>query len=311
VSNYKYTGEIEKKLKCFDKYLESEQYAVDTIRQTRNYAGVYLRWLEAIEMTVEEVDYKRFIDFVFQLKKENTANLTKRIILAVKHYYNHLDIDINPASGIHIRGQRNSILNDIVSYTDIIELYNTYQTLSDRSKRNKVILGLIIYQGITTGELHQLEPNHIKLKEGKIYILGSGNTKSRTLELEAIQLLELQEYLLVIRPRMLENITADRSGRKMNKINPIVYDKMFFSENGNKNIKPSLYHLFRSIKKNYPRIKSGKVIRSTVIAEWLKTRDVRVVQHMSGHKWVSSTEKYNVYNLKELKESLEKHHPLK
>jgi integrase/recombinase XerD len=308
---YKYTGEIEKNLKSFDKYLESEQYAVDTIRQTRNYAGVYLRWISSNEITVKEVDYKRFIDFVFQLKKEHSPNLTKRIILAVKHYYNHLDIDINPASGIHIRGQRNSILNDIVVYPEILELYKTYQTLTDRSKRNKVILGLIIYQGITTGELHHLEPNHIKLKEGEIYIVGHGNTNSRTLKLEAIQLLELQEYLLVIRPRMLDELTANRPGRKPNKIDPIVYDKMFFSENGNKNIKPSLYHLFRSIKKTYPKITSGKVIRSTVIAEWLKTRDVRIVQYMAGHRWVSSTEKYNVYNLKELKESLNKHHPLR
>jgi integrase/recombinase XerD len=110
---------------------------------------------------------------------------------------------------------------------------------------------------------------------------------------------------------MLAELTANRSGRKPNKINRIVYDKMFFSENGNENLKPSLYHLFRGIKKSYPRIKSGKVIRSTVIAEWLKTRDVRVVQHMAGHRWVSSTEKYNAYNLEELKESLKKHHPLK
>ncbi|MFT6338588.1 MAG: integrase/recombinase XerD [Halioglobus sp.] len=48
-----------------------------------------------------------------------------------------------------------------------------------------------------------------------------------------------------------------------------------------------------------------------MIAEWLKTRDVRIVQDMSGHKWVSSTEKYNAYNLDELKESLKKHYPLK
>ena len=110
---------------------------------------------------------------------------------------------------------------------------------------------------------------------------------------------------------MLANITAYRSGRKPNKINPIIKDKLFFSENGNDNIKQSLYHMFRAIKKIHPKITSGKTIRSTIIAEWLKTKDIRIVQYMAGHRWVSSTERYNVFNLQELKDSLKKHHPLK
>ena len=83
------------------------------------------------------------------------------------------------------------------------------------------------------------------------------------------------------------------------------------SENGNDNIKQSLYHMFRAIKKTHPKITSGKIIRSTIIAEWLKTKDIRIVQYMAGHRWVSSTERYNVFNLQELKDSLKKHHPLK
>ena len=211
---YKYSDKIEKQLQIFDQYLRSKKYAVDTIRQTRNYAGVYLEWLAKQEKKAEDIDYQAFTDFIFQLKKEKTVNLTKRIILAVRHYYESLEIDKNPASGIHIRGSRKSILNDIVLYSELLELYNTYQTLDDRAKRNKVILGLLIYQAITTGELHQLEPRYIKLKEGKIYIPGHGNTNGRSLKIETAQLLELQEYLIVIRPRMLANITAYRSGRK-------------------------------------------------------------------------------------------------
>ena len=308
--DYKFNTEIEKKLKAFEKYLRSKKYAIDTIRQTRNYAGVYLKWLEEHKLIAEEIKYKRFMNFIFQLKKNRSINLVNRILLAVRHYYKSLDIDKNPASGIHIRGTRKSILNNIAPYSQLIKLYDSYECLDDRAKRNKVILGLLIYQAITSGELHQLEPRHIKLKEGKIYIPGQGKTVSRTLGLEATQLLELQNYLLVIRPRMLVNVTAYRSGRKPEKINPIIYDRLFFSENGNDDIKQSLYHMFRAIKKTYPKISSGKIIRSTVIAEWLKTKDIRMVQYMAGHRWVSSTERYNVFNLKELKDSLNKHHPL-
>jgi len=72
-----------------------------------------------------------------------------------------------------------------------------------------------------------------------------------------------------------------------------------------------MYHLFRSVKKLNPKISSGKIIRSTVVAEWLKNYDIRIVQYMAGHRWVSSTERYNVANLEELKESLRKYHPLR
>lgn len=308
---YKYNQSIEKKLKKLEQYLQTIGYAKDTIRQTRNYAGVYLEWLDKQRLIIDEVDYKSITLFIFQLKKEKSINLTNRILLAVRHYYNSLEIDYNPAAGIHIRGQRKNTLNHIVPYSELIDLYENYQGLGDRSKRNKVILGLIIYQGIRTRELQLLEPRHIDLKKGKIYILGNNQANSRILQLLASQLLELQEYLLVIRPRMLSNVEAYRAGRKPNKINPFIYDRLFFSENGNINIKPSLYHLFRDIKKSHPKITSGKIIRSTVIAEWLKINDLRIVQYWAGHRWVSSTEKYNIFNLQELKDALKKHHPLK
>ena len=115
---------------------------------------------------------------------------------------------------------------------------------------------------------------------------------------------------MCIRDR-LGNIKANRSGRKPKKISQKIYERLFFSENGNDDIKQSLYHMFRAIKKKNPRISSAKIIRSTVIAEWLKTKDIRIVQYMAGHRWVSSTERYDVANMRELKESLRKHHPLK
>ena len=128
---YKYRDKIEKKLVGFDKYLRSKKYAIDTIRQTRNYAGVYLKWLEEHELIAEEMEYKGFMNFIFQLKKNRSINLVNRILLAIRHYYKSLDIDKNPASGIHIRGTRKSILNNIVPYSQLIKLYGSYECLDD------------------------------------------------------------------------------------------------------------------------------------------------------------------------------------
>lgn len=44
---------------------------------------------------------------------------------------------------------------------------------------------------------------------------------------------------------------------------------------------------------------------------WLKTHNLRQVQYMAGHIYVSSTERYKINSLDNLKSKLEKLHPLK
>lgn len=307
---YRFNEDIEARLGLFERYLRSKQYSAPTIRQLRNYAGLYLEWLEEQGAAAQQVDYRRFMDFVFQLKEKNTLNFSRRVLLAVRHYYHSLGDEHNPAAGIYLRGKRQSILNDVVPYDELLDLYGSYPILDDRTRRNRGILGLLIYQGLRSGELNRLECNHVRIREGKIHVPGHGKSNSRVLDLQAAQLLALQEYLLVVRPRMLENLHAYRPGRKPHKIDPVIYERVFFSEGGSQCIKSSLFNLFRAVRRTHPNIRSPKVIRSTVIAEWLKSRDVRLVQYMAGHRWVSSTERYNVYNLQELKEALDKYHPL-
>ncbi len=308
---YQFTAAINTELEKLENYLRSNKYNVSSINQHKNYSGLYIEWLNENNYKAHDINYKMLTEFIQEIRGGYSLNQCKRIIIAVKHYCDSIEMEKNPASGVYLKGIQKSILNGIVSYEDIKTMIDTYEGLNDRQKRNKVILGLLFHQAITTAELHQLEPHHIKLKEGKIYIPGQGQTNSRNLKLEASQMLELQEYLLIIRPRMLTNITAYRSGRKPAKINPIINDKLFFSENGNDEIKTTLYHMFRAIKKVYPKITSVKIIRATVLAEWLKTIDIRTVQYMAGHRYVSSTERYNVMNLQELKDSLNRYHPMK
>ncbi|MDD4673691.1 MAG: hypothetical protein PHI03_12220 [Bacteroidales bacterium] len=52
-------------------------------------------------------------------------------------------------------------------------------------------------------------------------------------------------------------------------------------------------------------------IRVSVITSWLQHYNLREVQYMAGHKYVSSTERYRTDNLKDLQKELEKYHPLK
>jgi len=45
-------------------------------------------------------------------------------------------------------------------------------------------------------------------------------------------------------------------------------------------------------------------------AHWLKVNNLRQVQYLAGHKYVSSTQRYQLTTLDDLKGELQKHHPM-
>src|SRR5690606_15093273 len=113
---------------------------------------------------------------------------------------------INPAINLHLKGIRQKLPSDIIDFDELENLCQSFETTTNREKRNKIILGLLVYQGVTTEELHKLEPTHLKLKEGKIQVPGNRRRNSRILELKPFQILELHEYLKEIRPTILNEI---------------------------------------------------------------------------------------------------------
>jgi len=175
------------------------------------------------------------------------------------------------------------------------------------------MLGLLVYQGLTREELETLRPEHLKLREGKISIPETNKNSGRTLELKPFQILDLQEYVLVIRPKILaERRSAERPGRKPREFRAVeAIEQLFTSLNGSENIKSSLLHLGYALKKINPKYRNATQIRQSVITEWLKEKGLRQVQYMAGHRYVSSMERYLTTNLEDLREALNKHHPLK
>ena len=104
---------------------------------------------------------------------------------------------------------------------------------------------------------------------------------------------------------------AARSGRKPDKYKAEKdIHRLFISMNSMEDIKNSLLHLKYALRKLNPKYKHSMQIRQSVITEWLKEKNLRTVQYMAGHRYVSSTERYQTSNLEDLKEALNKHHPL-
>ena len=53
-----------------------------------------------------------------------------------------------------------------------------------------------------------------------------------------------------------------------------------------------------------------KQVRTSVITHWLKQYNLREVQYMAGHRYVSSTEAYLVNQIDDLQADIDKFHPI-
>ena len=285
-------------------HLIKKQFTKETIKKYQNYLSVFLQFLHEENINPETAKYTDITDFIEHLKQqEKSTGDINRYLTTIRHFYNSLN-NINPsgdghspAEGVILKGTKRNIPADLLEEKELKELYETYKINDNRSKKNKAILGLLINQAITTEELHKLEPKHLLLEKGKIIIPPSVKNRQRTLKLQANQILELHNYIENIRPEILK-----KSNKKTK--------QLFISITGNENIKASLYHMFRALKKTYPGIKNAKQIRRSVIVHKLKTQNLREVQYFAGHKRVSSTERYKLGNIEDLKKEVNKYHPL-
>jgi integrase/recombinase XerD len=274
----------------FTHYLQQKRYSVRTVDRYTGYIERFLTWLNRENIEAAAFTYNDLLSFMQHAGKSGITKRTLHNILCViRHYCNYLICagkrTDNPAAGVFIKGLVRKLPANLISFDELEELYKQYsiQISVDRSK--KIMFGLMLYQGLTVGELTRMERRDIKLKEGKIKIKGTERTNERMLDLHAGQVMALQQYL---------------SEHKR--------EEKLFTEH--RSIHNRVTYMFDQLRKLNPKVINAKQIRSSVITHWLRKNHLRQVQYMAGHKFVSSTQRYQFNHLDDLKNELEQHHPM-
>ena len=309
---YVFNELINKELTEFEEYLKTKNLTLESIKIKQNYVGRFLQYLENENLKYTEIRYAQMLSFIEELSNQETSKqLINIILLSVRNYYEFLkttDKNLkNPAINIRLRGTINKIPEKIIKFELLEEIYKEYKTENLKTKRNKIILGLLVYQALTTAELHKLTPENILLNKAQIYVPAGRKTNTRTLNLQGLQVVELYEYLQKTRDKILQNI---QNTKIVNPFNKTTETQLFISDNGYRNIKPVLKELFKEIRQIYPEIENAEQIRRSVLVYKLKTLNLRQVQYFAGHRYVSSTEKYLLNNIEDLKRQTELFHPL-
>ncbi len=283
----------------FKEYLQQKQYSDTTVNRYTEGIQNVLSWLQQEDIKAEQFTYNELLDFMrYCHQKGISKRSVHNILCMVRHYCNYLIVEKkrtdNPAAGVFIKGLVRKLPTNLLSMEEMEELYKQYSIQLNVDASKKIMFGLMVYQGLTVGEIMRLQSHHIKIKDGKIFIKSTKRSNERLLDLKAVQIPELQNYL---------NANKFKEGA--------IFIEAIKKEVSERNINNRIKYMFDQLKKLNPKVINAKQIRSSVITEWLRKNNLRQVQYMAGHKYVSSTERYQVSNLKDLQNELKEHHPMK
>jgi len=313
--------------KGFIKYMEGKNYALTTIRTRIKYVEHFLAKVKKEDIQVTKPDVLKFLEY---LKNRRTLQNTSRrhFLNAINCYFDCLlqngQIDKNPCMLLKIRGQKRKTLYKIYTSEELDTLFDNYYNVCVRNydysryryseqkersalakERNAVILSILINQGATTGEVAKIQTGDIDLTKATLKIQGGRHSNERTIPLKATQIGLLMHYLQNIRPQFMEYQTKET-------------DKLILllpRGNGNRQQANDKYiaNVFSFLAKNLQTIDKQFFnflqIRASVITNWLKTTNLRKTQYLAGHRFVSSTESYQVNNLDSLIDDINKLHP--
>lgn len=307
----------------FISYLQSNNLAPSSIKYYVRYVGQFFKRTGREALTVTKPDILKHLEHL--KNKKGQQNGTRRNNLTgLNHYFTFLHkqelVLQNPCSFLKIRGAQKTSLYRIYTTEELTQLCDNFYQLFVRDyddghipknqrkqsglskQRNHVILSLLIHQGTTTREIDKIELCDLDLMQATLKIRGGLKGNERTLPLEAKQIGILMDYLQNIRPQLLEYHAGVPS------------DKLFLMlpKYGGENA-GTLMQAFKPLTKQLKEMDKNflnfEQVRASVITNWLKVHGLRKTQVLAGHRYISSTEKYQVNDLQQLTDDISKLHP--
>lgn len=283
----KFSKEQKLLLVGFEKYLGSGIINTDkNISKYRRRVEKFIEWVESQEY--EQISYNEMMEYIRYCRILNmTPKGVNRYLRSARHFFDYLNkkqvkylnpiLDYNPAKGIQVRDVYHTLTIDYFNEEELEELYEKY------TGKHKILLGLLIYQGLKIGEIERLEKIHFDLKKGTIYVPKKLKSSSRKLKLESVQLYDLMKHVLDLKTDSLLGTPLQNTSQR----------------------------LCKQLREINPKVRNSSQLRGSRISYWVRNYDIREAQYLAGHSTVVGTEKYRKINLEALQNKINKFHPLK
>lgn len=308
----------------FKTYLQQQNISKTTREMYYYHVLNFITFLDKDNTEPGSCTPKEIMLYMSHLQKKGNGQEAKKVKLyALKHYFDFLiennQIESNPAKKIKLKGKQTQKLYPILSKQELQNLYTSYNvpcTDDERShhnwfksyklskERNKVIISLLIHQGITTTEISRILIEDLNLRKGEINIRGGRMLRDRTLELKSHQIMDLMEYQFQTRNELTK---YHQPNTKYLFLSTPSSGKQYATGNGNLQIWKGLT---KELKQQNPKFIKIQQIRNSVITHWLKQYNLRQVQYKAGHKNIYSTEMYLINDVESLQAEIDSYHPI-
>ena len=308
----------------FKTYLKQQELSKTTVEAYHYHTLNFISFLDKDNTQIEHCTEKEIMLYLNHLQKTGIDNITKKLRLyALKHFF---DFQIatkkredNPTKRVKLKTTQKQKLYKILTPQELQTLYENYQIPKQDDpkshhnwftnyklsrERNKVILGLLVNQGITTAEVSRIQIEDLDLRKGSIDIRGGRIGKDRTLELKSNQIMDIMEYQYKTRNELLKYHKEDT--KQLFLSTPTSGEKQA-TGNGNLQIFKSLTN---ELKATNPAFTNFLQVRASVITYWLKNYNLRQVQYFAGHKHIISTEMYLINDIDDLQKEIDNFHPI-
>lgn len=306
-------------LEAFTEYLTIKGHSKSTMYGMLHVAQRFTAWAEKENIPGENISYADVLAYIQTLKTQGIKQKTQNTYIAsLKKYLDHLVeqgvMSSNPAEHIKLQGANQRNLYTILTTEELENLYYRYHVnngnpaeskenkkketlMQTAAKQNKIIIGLLVWQGLRTEDLCRITISDLKLREGKIQIPGGRKTEKRIIELKSHQVIGLMDFVNETRKEILSRNNAESS-------------QLFTGVGGSPGVYGVMRSILRQLKKQQPKLRKAEQIRASVITHWLKQYNMRKVQYMAGHRYISSTEKFKINDIEGLQEEVQRYHPV-
>jgi site-specific recombinase XerD len=301
----------------FSEWLTLKGYSSATVGTILRQATDFLAWVQQENIPEPaEMSYNDVMAYVQSCQQRGVAQKTiAHYVIDIRKLFHFWIAEKlcqeNPAAFVKLKGIKRHVYYTILSPQELQQLHREYPVVipvptgknlppQERNelsrRRNKVIVGLLVNQGLRVEEIKALRVQNLQLRDGQITVQSQRRTAQRTLALEPGQVYELMDYLQEVRKIFLEAHGPS--------------DNLFLQWHQSENFYSVTAQLLKHLRRINGSVKNLDQLRASVITHWVKTHDLRKAQYMAGHRYVGSTEAYKQQLLDELQADVKKFHPL-
>jgi len=291
------------------KYLKQKGMSKASIASYVHTYQRFILWASQNQVDSEYTSHTDLLDYIAHLRKQQLIqNTIQQYLAALSHYYEALikaEIIIkNPTSYITLKTKTTRTLHTILSKEQLEKLYTNFEakprratkpTASISAIRNKIAVGLMVFQGLDISTLARLTTEDVNVLNGTVTIKASRTCAARVLPLQAVQIIEIDRYISGTRKELQQYFNREESELLLIS----GYDKYTYANR----------RLMQRLRKQEPVLKTADQIRASVITHWLKQHNLREVQYMAGHRNIHSTESYQRNDTEGLRIDIDRFHP--